>query len=337
VPGLEWLAWLMPFHYYSVSKPLVAGYGMQWGAWSVLVMANVVLIILASLIFIRRDIGSVFKLSNKEGKVPGVARTRTRSSTWLLGSVFGKSIRDLILPTLFWSAGLAFYGVLIVSTTNQVLEPLREIIKNLGVLAQIMGNLATPESYISIGLVAYLPVLLAVFSITQIISWAEDEEEGRLEVLASEPLPRIQLLLGRYLAIVLALAAILAITGVALLLAAAGASVNLNSARLIGSLVAVILPAFAVAAFGLCVATWLKRPGAAIPLTVGVVTVMFFLDALGPILNLPEAVLNISVFHLYGRPLTEGLMWGGIMALAVASVVLLVGSLVGLNRRDIVK
>jgi hypothetical protein len=44
-----------------------------------------------------------------------------------------------------------------------------------------------------------------------------------------------------------------------------------------------------------------------------------------------------SVFHLYGRPLTDGVNWGGIAALVVASLALAAGSLVGFNRRDIAK
>jgi ABC-2 type transport system permease protein len=334
-PGLEWLAWLAGgFHFYSVSKPLVPGYGMQWGAWTALVAATAILIVVAGVIFSRRDIGSVFRLFERAGAPRKAARG---AGAWLLGSVFGKSVRDLLWPTIFWAAGLSAYAALIVSTTNAALEPIRELLKNMQWLGPLVGNLNSAEAYLSVGLFIYFPVLLVVFSITQVISWTEDEEEGRLELPVSEPLPRIQHPLARYVATLLGIIVILAATGASLLLSAAAASVSLDSGKVVGALLATVPVAFVILAFGLCAATWFKRPGAAVPLTISIVIIMFFAEILGAILKLPEAALNVSVFHLYGRPLTEGVRWGSMLALTIASVVFLAGSLVGFDRRDIAK
>ena len=334
ISGLEWTAWLTPFHYYSASKPLVPGRTMEWGSWFVLVAATTILLALTGLVFERRDIGSAFRIFGagraQNAEAPG-------RSTWLLGSVLGKNIRDLIGPTLAWSAGLALYAIVIISTTNQALGPLRDVLGNAGWIATIIGSLATPQAYVSVTMFIYFPVLIVVFAITQVISWTDDEESGRLELPVAEPLPRVQLLLARYEALLLAMAAIVTITGAAIWLSASAAAISLDPAGVVQALVTIIPPAFAVAAFGLCLAAWLKRPGAAVPITIGVVVVMFFLEFLAPILNLPESVLNISVFHLYGRPLTDGVNWGGIAALVVASLALAAGSLVGFNRRDIAK
>ena len=53
--------------------------------------------------------------------------------------------------------------------------------------------------------------------------------------------------------------------------------------------------------------------------------------------ELPEAVLDLSIFQLYGRPLTEGIKWGWIGLMAALTLVFAAGSLVGLQRRDIAK
>lgn len=333
IPGLEWSAWLMPFHYYSVSKPLVPGRIMEWGAWAVLVVATGVLLSLVAMIFVRRDIGSVMRLlgaakAQKEG---------SGRSAWLLGSVFAKNVRDLVWPVAAWSVGLAAYCVMLIATTNQTLGPIRDMMKNVPMLALLAGNLATAEAFLSFALFIYLPILLAVFSITQVISWADDEEDGRLELLASAPLPRVQILLGKYMALLLAILVIVGVTGGAMMLSAATSGVELNSGKLVGALVAIVPPTFAVGAFGLCAATWRKRPSTAVPITVGLVAVMFVLELFAPILNLPEAVLNLSVFHLYGRPLSDGVKWGNIAMISVVAIALFAGSLVGMNRRDVAK
>ncbi|HYP39752.1 MAG TPA: ABC transporter permease, partial [Chloroflexia bacterium] len=203
--------------------------------------------------------------------------------------------------------------------------------------ALIVGNMSTPEAYISYSLFTYLPALLSAFAITQVEGWSSDEEEGRLEVLAAMPLPRWQLIAARYVAIQLSLVVILATLGAALLLGAAASGVTLDTSRMWGALGASLPLGMVVAAFGLCVAAWLKRPGAAMPVTISIVVAMFFLELFAPLLGLPDAVLNLSIFHLYGRPMIQGIQWGGTLALVAATLILAAGSLVGLNRRDVAK
>ena len=58
--NLKWAAWLFPFHYYSVSKPLVPGRTLEVGAWSALVAFTVIALALAGYLFTRRDIGFAF-------------------------------------------------------------------------------------------------------------------------------------------------------------------------------------------------------------------------------------------------------------------------------------
>jgi putative exporter of polyketide antibiotics len=64
---------------------------------------------------------------------------------------------------------------------------------------------------------------------------------------------------------------------------------------------------------------------------------MFFLEMLGPLLNLPEAVVSLSVFHVYGRPGVQPVNWGGIWALAGVAAFLGALGLAGVTRRDITK
>jgi ABC-2 type transport system permease protein len=207
----------------------------------------------------------------------------------------------------------------------------------MGLIGAIIGNMSSPEAYVSYSLFTYLPALLSAFAITQVEGWASDEEDGRLEVLAAMPLPRWQLIAARYTAILLSLLVILAALGAILLLGAASSGVTLDTDRMWGALGASLPLGMVVAAFGLCVATWLKRPGVAMTITISIVVIMFFLELFAPLLGLPDAVLNLSIFHLYGKPMLQGIQWGGTLALVAATLLLAAGSLVGLNRRDIAK
>ncbi len=201
----------------------------------------------------------------------------------------------------------------------------------------MLGNVATNEAYISLALFIYLPVLLTVFAITRVDAWAGDEEEGRLEILASLPLPRWQILAAHYLAVAAGLWLILLLIGTFALTTGALAGVNLDSGRMVGALFATFPLALLVAAFGLCVATWQRRPLYAIPITGALVAIMFVFGTVAPIFDLPDWARSLSISHLYGKPLTEGIHWEGLFTLSAAALVFAALSMIGIERRDSVK
>jgi ABC-2 type transport system permease protein len=334
VDALKTLTWLLPFHYYNLSKPLVPGRGLDGGTWLVLVGLTLVALALAAWLFAHRDLGAAFRLW------PARAQANTSpagGSLALLGSVFTKNIRDLLLPTLGWSLALGGYAMFIVSITDVALKPIRDIMNNMPGIAQIFGNMASNDAWLAAGLFLQLPLLLAVFGLNHVGNWATDEEEGRLELLVAHPVPRLQILLARYLAAVLSVVAILVALGAAIFLGAQLSNLALDGERIIGALVAVTPLPLAVLAFGLVLATWLARPGPAVAVTGAVIVAMFFLDLLVPLLGWPDELRRLSIFYLYGRPLMEGVTWGNVALLSVAALALAAASLVGFRRRDIAK
>jgi ABC-2 type transport system permease protein len=335
VPEVKWISWLIPAHYYNLSKPLVPGLEFHWDAWLVLVALAVVIAAVAGWMFARRDVGAIFSF------LPGTSAyggsEGNGGSNSMLGSVFGKSMRDLLVPSVIWGISIGTFGAVMVATTSQMLAPMQEILKNLSWMARIMGEASTNEGYLSLAIFNYIPALLAVFAILQIDAWASDEEEGRLGMQIAEPVPRWQILVARYAAIFISLVIILAITGAFILVTANVVNLELSTSRVIEGLLATMPVALVVVAFGLFLATWPNRPSYAMPITIAIVVVMFFVETLGPAFDLPEAVRNLSVFHLYGRPLVEGIKIGGVVALSIATLLFAAGSIVGFNRRDLVK
>lgn len=334
VEALKNWAWLMPSHYYSLSKPLAPGRSFEWGAWLALAGATGVVLALGAWLFVHRDLGAAFRLWPVRR---GAAPAATGGPGLLLGSVFAKSVRDLLLPTLGWSLALGLFATLIISTADVALKPIRDVVQNLPWLAQLAGDMTSNEAYLSLGVFTQLPLLLAFFGLTQVWGWTNDEEEGRLELLTAQPVPRLHILLARYLAATLSVLVILAALGGAIFGSAAAAHLALDSTRVLGGLVAAVPLPLAILAAGLVLATWPTRPGPAVGITGAGIVVMYFLDTLAAIFNWPEAVRNLSIFHLYGRPLIDGVAWGNLALLSALTLALAAASLVGFQRRDIAK
>jgi ABC-2 type transport system permease protein len=343
MPGWSGFGWSTPFRYYTESKPLVPGETFEWLLWLVLVVLAALVMLCSALLFARRDLGSAFHLvSRPAGGTGGADRTRSRrtasgGSSALLGSVLGKSLRDLLGVTIAWSLGVSLYAVVIVSTTEQIVEPLKQMARAGGMMGALFGEVASTEGFLAVALFINLPLFMTIYSIVQVESWASEEEEGYLGMLLATPQSRGRVLAARYAATFAGLLAILVIAGTAILLSASAANLALDGTRVWSSLFALIPLVMLVSAFGLCAATWFPRPGVALPLTVALVAAMFILEVFAPLFRWPEEIRNLSMFHHYGRPLAEGIKWPGFTALSLATFLLAAASLVGLSRRDLSK
>ena len=93
----------------------------------------------------------------------------------------------MIGATLGWGLALGAFGALIVSTANEALAPMRDLIHNVPWLGRVFGELATPAGFLSGYMDGFLPLMLTFFALLQIASWTGDEESGRLELLVGEP------------------------------------------------------------------------------------------------------------------------------------------------------
>jgi ABC-2 type transport system permease protein len=331
---LEHLEWYTPWHLFSMSKPLAGGYAMDWAAWSALAGLTTLLLIVATVLFARRDVGVGISL-------PGRARTQRKAAgdaTYMLDSPFTKALRDLLWPSVGYGLGLAAGAALFVGSIEEAMEPLRKMSADAdGWIIKMIGTMSTNESFLQSTFFLYLQIFLVIFAVMQVSGWVGDEEEGRMEMQAAMPVPRWQVLVVRYAAMVVAILGMLAIVAGGIFGTAYLANVTLDAWRILGALLATLPMTMLIAAFGICMAMLLRRPGHAMPVMVGLVVAMFFLHTLGPVWDVPETILDLSVFHLYGRPAVDGLEWSSLTALVVCTFLFAGASLVALQRRDIAK
>jgi ABC-2 type transport system permease protein len=333
VPRLKNLTWLLPFHYYNLSKPLVPGRTLDAGAVAILILGAAALLILAAWLFARRDVGAAFALwpawRPPWRGAPGGGGGR------LLGSVFAKSVRDQGAATLAWGLALALYGALMVGTITEALAPMYRGMNMVPWFTKLFGTLVTNEGYLSVALFFYFPVVLAIFALTHLWGWTSEEEEGRLELLLAHPVARRQVVMARYGAAVLSLAGVLALMLAGLLVAAGLIGVELDTGRIVAATLGAAPVALVALAFGLALAAWLPRPGVAVGVTGALIIAMFLLTTLAPLFDWPEAVRRLSVFHYYGRPVLDGVAWPDMVLLLGAAAAFFALTLVGFQRRNI--
>jgi putative exporter of polyketide antibiotics len=209
IPGWSEFGWLLPFRYYSESKPLVPGETFELLPWLVLIVLTALALVCAAQLFARRDLGSTFPLlswrTGRAGRTDGTdlgapRRTTSGGSSTLLGSVFGKSLRDLVGVTVVWSFGLSLYSAVVISTAEQIVEPLKEMARGGGIMGALFGEVASTEGFLAVALFINLPLFITIYSTVQVESWASEEEEGYLGMVLANPLPRWRVLAARYAA-----------------------------------------------------------------------------------------------------------------------------------------
>jgi putative exporter of polyketide antibiotics len=79
----------------------------------------------------------------------------------------------------------------------------------------------------------------------------------------------------------------------------------------------------------------LVRASLAAPVTAGLVIATFLLDTLGEALDLPDAILDLSLYRHLGQPLVGTFEVTGLVAAVGLAVGGLVVATVGLARRDL--
>lgn len=145
-----------------------------------------------------------------------------------MGTIFRHSLAKSRGAILGWGLGLFALGLLIVPifdifAEDQAIEGMLQLFESyppeIFAFFGDLADMATPSGFLGIEYFSYMPIILGIYAI-QVGSGllASDEESGTLDLTMAHPLSRTSLFLGRALALVVALVAILTIAwlGIAL-------------------------------------------------------------------------------------------------------------------------
>lgn len=259
-----------------------------------------------------------------------------------LFALIGHTLRLRFRGMLIWGLSVGLYSAAIVATfttfsgnaaqMDQLLEAYpQELMDAFGIT-----ELSTIEGFLDSQIFNLAPLALAFFTILVAAgSIAGAEENGTIDVLLGNPLPRWQLVIGNFVTMGVALLGILTIAGIMAWATAVLVDVDLEiSAAAEGFLnlwpISMLFGGLAM----LCSAIFHRR-ALAIAIPGLVLVASYLLNALGNVSEDLEDYQPLSVFYHYGSAIRDGIDWaafGGITAIAAGFVMLAV---LAFRRREI--
>jgi ABC-2 type transport system permease protein len=309
--GSSVLTWLSPIGWLENLRAFVAD---RW--WVLLLFAAAALLqgAVAYELAGRRDIGMSF-LPTRPG--PATGRLRTAGAlAWRLqrGSVLGWSVG-------FFLAGLIYGGI-----TTGAADLMRDN-KQARQIFERMGGQSGLTDALPASLIGMLGLVAALYIVQSVLRLNAEETSGRAEPLLACAVGRLRWAAG-HLAI--------AFGGTALIMLLAGLGFALGYGKDTGPVLAaclVQLPAV-WAVGGIAVLLYGVLPRGAVAAW-GIAGAVLLIGWVGPALDAPRAILDLSPFgHLPKLPGGE-MEWGPVLTLTALALALVAGGLAGLRRRDL--
>jgi len=304
---------LSPFHYYELSQPLPPGGTVDVPATIVLVGITCVLALVAAVAFVRRDLNASLVTMRR---TPALASHEPDAPrVWAMP--VARLLYERRYELLAWIVGMSALAAIFVALTMSIVRPLLSIPELKPYLESFVHGSVFP-SFVNLIWFGSAQLLMAGFAITQVAHWSAEDGDGRLEMFLSTPTSRLRVVVERLAALSVGAIAIAAVSGVVVAVAAHAQTFDLNGLRVVEASGLLIPFTLVFAVVGSLLATRLPRA------TVGVLTgfafASYFALQLAPIFKWPDWAQDMSVFKLYGRPLTDGvdLPGLGIMLMIVA-------------------
>ncbi|MFF8485457.1 ABC transporter permease [Streptomyces antibioticus] len=315
--GSSPLTWLSPLGWLENLRPYA---GERW--W-VLGLFAAVIALQAAVAYVlagRRDVGMSFLPTR-----PGPASGRLGSAgalAWRLqrGAVTG------------WSVGFLLAGVVYGGLTNGAADLVRDNDKAREIFERMGGKAGLTDTFLA-SMIGMLGLVAALYIVGSVLRLHGEETSGRAEPVLANAVGRLRWAAGHLLiafggaALIMLLAGLGFLTGLGLV-----GDLGDRAGPVLGACL-VQLPAVWVIG-GLTVLLYGAVPRLA-PAAWGVAGAVLLIGWVGPALDAPQAVLDLSPFgHLPKLP-GGAMEWPPVLVLTGVAVLLVAGGLAGLRRRDV--
>ncbi|HEV8653984.1 MAG TPA: ABC transporter permease subunit [Candidatus Limnocylindria bacterium] len=321
--------WLSPFYYFERSRPLTDAGSLDVGAVSALLGAAVLLITIGIVTFARRDLGGT--------ALPGTMRdsraSRSPSRDPLLRLPVLGPLRQQRIWVASWLVGFVVLAAALTSITRTIVDSLTSsAVPFLRAYFERAG-LSVYDSFVGVIWLSTATLLLSIYAIVQVASWSADDAEGRLATILSAPVSHGRVILERLATLLVAVALIAAASSVAVCAVAAGQGIRLDGGRVALAAALLLTIPFAFGSIGQFISA--SRPRIAVVALSTVAVFSYFVQQFVPLFGWPEWVANLSLYTLYGMPMSGEIRWGGVAGLVGIGAVATAASLMALRRRDI--
>ncbi|MGC0339076.1 ABC transporter permease [Streptomyces sp. SLBN-8D4] len=309
--GSSVLSWLSPLGWLSQLRPFA---GERW--WVLLLFAAAIAGqgALAYVLAGRRDLGMSF--------VP----TRPGPSDGRLGTAGALAWRLQRGSVLGWSIGFFLAGVVYGGLTDGVADLVGDNDRTREIIERMGGRSGITDAFLA-SMTGMLGLLAALYVVASVLRLHGEETSMRAEPVLANAVGRLRWASGHL---------VIAFGGSALIMLLAGLGFAVGYGKEVGPILGgclVQLPAVWVVA-GLTVLLYGLAPRLA-PLAWAVAGAVLLIGWVGPALDVPRAVLDLSPFgHLPKLP-GGSMEWTPVLVLLALAMALVTAGLAGLRRRDV--
>ena len=263
----------------------------------------------------------------------------------MFSSIYIKTLHERRKAIVFWSLGLfafaLFIGLLYPSIDDiEGFEALADDMPDIfQALVGEINDITSPAGFLGAELYSLmLPLGLSILAIGFGASAvAREEETGTIELLLATPTSRTRIIIEKIaaLATILLLAAAATWMGVALSTLLVDFDVSLVDAWW-ASVIAASL-AFSFGLLALAITAWGGKRGLAVGVMAAFFTISYFGNTLAVMVEAIESMRYASLLYYYDGPgvVAGDVSLGNILLLSAVSVLGLLMSVVGFNRRDV--
>lgn len=329
VSSASWIGVITPFHWMNRTTSAAPGGTFDAGATIGLAVAALVLLALTVPIYKRRDVGTGLVNFGRRSQ----AAVRTASRNVMLRLPFTEGLWEQRVGLLVWAVSVFLLGAIMVSVTKSVADALYGDPRLAALFTKALGG-NIYQALLGLVWFGFALLILAGYAVVQVSRWAAQDSEGRVEMLLSAPVSRARVVIDRALEFAIAslLIVIAGSLGVAAKVPSSG--LDLDAGRLFAA--SLLMWPFALAFGGLGVAVVSRWPRVAVPALSAFAIVEYFLGDMAPIFKFPGWVANLSIFHLFGNPLSSGpVSWTAPLTMVLVFVAGFAAALYGMRQRDV--
>ncbi|MCB9455734.1 MAG: ABC transporter permease subunit [Anaerolineaceae bacterium] len=263
------------------------------------------------------------------------------------GIIFKRTLWDSRMGIIGWGVGIGLITMLIVALfpTITEFEGFAQMMEN-PIYKALLGEAAdaaaflTPEGFIAIYVVAFTPLYLAIYLVMLGLNvTAGEEERGTIDLLMSTPTPRWQVIVEKFLAIVVTT---LLILGINFALGLVGLLITpemtVSPIRLAEGSLAMLPISALMAGLALLLGTVTRSRGAAGGIAGGIIIASYMITTLSEVATEalgPVKPFSFFTYHHSIQIMREGILWGDFVLLSVITAVLVGLGIFFFQQRDL--